>query len=203
MFAGRPFHCRQGALELRLGVSVPRRACCRVPFAYQSVTVKIVRVEDLLPPMNIDFLVNASLKTIHQLRGQIFLKDLPTHLRKLDSILHVQAHVAIHHDREIRAHSLSMSLQELDILPHPRGTLMRSVWQRHLSAPETHPLGLGRQGSRKVERNILLGTTADHLVDGLATDLAEEVPDGEVDDGDSGKCEALSAVEHGCFKHLR
>ena len=80
---------------------------------------------------------------------------------------------------------------------------MRSMRQRHFPTPESHPLGLGRQGSRKVERDILLGTTADHLVDGFTADLAEKVPDGEVDDGDGGKCEALSAVEHGSFKHLQ
>lgn len=73
VFARRPFHCWQCALELRLGVSVPRRAGFRVPSTHQSVTVKIVRVEDLLPPVNVDLLVNASLKTIHQLRGQILL----------------------------------------------------------------------------------------------------------------------------------
>ena len=92
--------------------------------------------------------------------------------------------------------------EELDVLAQPPVTLFRAERQRHLGAPEAHVPGGRRLRAGAVEVEALLGGAADEPVDGLAAQLSQQVPEGQVDDGDDGDGEALAAVEHGRAVHL-
>lgn len=67
--------------------------------------------------------------------------------------------------------------------------------QRHLATPEAHATCLSRKRTSEVEGDLgVLRSTTNHLVHGFTTDLAEQVPDGEVDgrngcDGETLRCE--------------
>lgn len=65
----------------------------------------------------------------------------------------------------------------------------RAVREGDLGSPETELFGDLRAGTGKVERNIFLGSTTDHFVDRFTANLAEEIPNGEVDNGDGSKRE--------------
>lgn len=66
----------------------------------------------------------------------------------------------------------------------------RAVREGNLGSPETELLGNLRTGTSKVKRNIFLGSTTDHFVNRFTANLAEEIPNGEVDNGDGSKREA-------------
>lgn len=123
-------------------------------------------------------------------------------LGDLDGVGHIQAHVAVDHEGEVGANGLAVLAQELDVLAETLVAVIRAVGQRHLGAPEAHRLGGRGLGPGAVEVEALLGGAADEAVDGLVAQLAEQIPDGEVDDGDDGNGETLAAVEHGRAVHL-
>ncbi len=80
-----------------------------------------------------------------------------------------------------------MLFQERNVLPDTLKTIRRSMRQGDLGSPETELLGGSRFGSSKIKRDILLGSTSNHLVDGFITDFAQEIPDGQIHNGKSGK----------------
>lgn len=101
----------------------------------------------------------------------------------------IERHVTVDHDWEIRSDLLPMSLEELDVLPQSNMSIGRTMGQRNFTSPEPELLGDFRLGPGQVQGDILLGSTTDHLVDGLFSDLAEKIPDGEIDDRDGGEGE--------------
>lgn len=120
----------------------------------------------------------------------------------LNCVRHVERHVAVHHEREVRADGFAVLAQELDILLEPRVPLLGTVRKGHLGAPKAHGLGGRGLGSCAVKIEALLGGAADEAVDGLVAQLAKEIPQRQVDDGDDGDGETFATVEHGPAVHL-
>jgi len=153
----------------------------RVRALEQREAVGVVGAETLLPPVDVEVLAGAD---------------------QVDRVADVQAHVAVDHEGEVRADALAVLAQERDVLGQAKVALLGAVGQREFGAPEA--VGLCRHGLRAgaVEVEDGAAGAADELVDGLVADLAEEVPEGEVDGGDGGDGEALASVEHGGAVHL-
>lgn len=147
----------------------------------QRVAVEVVGRKALLPPVDAEVL------------GL---------LDQLDGVGHVERHVAVDHEGVVRADGLAVLGQEVDVLAHALGPFARAVGQRHLGAPEAHGLGRRRLGPGAVEVEAVPRRAANQLVHGLVADLAEQVPDGQVDDGYHGHGQAFAAVEHGAAVHL-
>ena len=84
--------------------------------------------------------------------------------------------------------------EEGDVLPEPLRAIGGTVRQAHLAAEEALRLvGLRpRAGAVEVER--VAGLAADHGVDRLVAELAEQVPQREVDHRDGGDGDALPAI---------
>ena len=147
----------------------------------QAVALDVVGVQHLLPPMDAEIGAGG---------GQ------------LDGVGHVERHVAVDHQREVRPHGGAVPGQELAVRPHPAAAVGGAVRQRHLAAPEAHALGLRGQGPGAVEAQLRLGPAADQLVDRLLPDLADQVPQRQVDHADGGQRQPLAAVEHAGAEHL-
>lgn len=139
-------------------------------------------------------------------------------LDHLDCVGNVQRHVAVdlnrvlakvctkyvntNHQREVWANTLAVLREEFNILLQAFDALSRSIWQRNLSTNKAHSLCGCRLGSSAVEVEPLSCRSTDQLVYWLVSDLAEEIPDGKVDDGNDGDWKTLPAVEHGSAVHL-
>ena len=62
-------------------------------------------------------------------------------LGELRSVLHIQRHVAVEHEWEVRPALLPPLLDELNILAHPSIAMLWAVGERELSAVEAELLG--------------------------------------------------------------
>lgn len=139
----------------------------------------------LLPPRNVNVHVDSALS-------------------ELERAVDVQTHVAADHEREVVAERLAVCFEEVQIATDEVKAVAGRVGKGDLATPEAHLTSVGRLRPREVERDAptVLGAPSDHLVDRLAAELAEEVPDGEVDDADGGHREALGPVERRGLEHL-
>lgn len=161
-----------------------------------DVPVKVVRVENLFPPVDLDAGLLDGLGGVsgesHNMYRCRSNNKLDTHPDKSNSIRHVQAHITIHLQRVVGTNRITALFEVFDILANTLVSIRRTVRESDLASPETELFGDFGLGAGEVEGNVLFGTAANHLVYGLATDLAEEIPDGEVDDGESGEGETWS-----------
>ena len=101
-----------------------------------------------------------------------------------------------------RSDCLAVLSQELDVLAQTLVALLGAEGQRDLGTPEAHGLGCCRLGAGAVEVDALLHGPSDEAVDGLVPQLAQQIPESEVDDGDDGDGQTLTTVEHGPAVHL-
>lgn len=94
-----------------------------------------------------------------------------------------------------------MFRQEFDILHHS-AWFFRTVWQRNLPSPKPQPFCLPWKRSRRVQAQKLLRSPPDHLIHGLAPNLAQQIPQRKVDTRDGCDRETLTPVEQRRAVHL-
>lgn len=144
-------------------------------------SVGVIGGQALLPPVDVEVLAG---------------------LGNLDSVGDVEAHVAVDHEGEVGTNGLAVLAQEFDVLSQTLVAIIGAEGQGNLGSPEAHGLGRGGLGTSAVEVETLLGSAANQAVDGFISDLAEKIPQSQVDDGDDGDGETLATVEHGSAVHL-
>lgn len=103
--------------------------------------------------------------------------------------MHLERHVTVDHDWVVGADGVLAGFEVGDVLTDTLESIWGTVWEGDLGSPEAELLSDGGFGAGKVERDVFLGSTTDHLVDWLSTDFAQQIPDGEIDDGQRGKRE--------------
>jgi len=91
-------------------------------------------------------------------------------------LLHIEGHVAVQHEREVRTAFLPPHLDELDVLAHPRRTVLRAVREGELGAVEAKLLGDVRPRSGGVARYPLFRLATEKVVNRFAFGFAEEIP---------------------------
>src|SRR5476649_602658 len=95
-----------------------------------------------------------------------------------------------------------MRLQECDIRSQPSAAVGGSMRQWNLAAPKTHALCLSGEGASAIEGEVVFGPPSDQLVDGLAAQFGDEIPQREINDADGGERQSLSPVEQAGAKEL-
>ena len=117
-------------------------------------------------------------------------------------VRHVERHVAVEHQRELGPHPLAPPLAEVDVLLEASRARLRPIRQWELGAVEAHRLGNVRAARCGVARHASLGLAAEQRVDRLVFDLAQQVPQRNVDGRDCVHRQALARVVDRRAKHL-
>ncbi len=115
-------------------------------------------------------------------------------LRQPDRVVEIEAHPAVEHEPEIGADLAAHVREHRKVLGKAFFAFRRTVMQRQLAADETELLRDVRARTGCVEHELVPDRTAEHLIHRLTTELAEQVPQGEVDAGDRIHHQALAAV---------
>jgi hypothetical protein len=149
----------------------------------ERLAVEVVGAEALLPPVDVEALLLGALD-------------------ELDGVGDVERHVAVDAEGEVRAHGFALFAEVFDILEETFNALVGPVGEGYLRADKAGLFSRAGLRAGAVEVEPGTGGTADEFVDGLIADLADKVPEGEVDDGNDGDGKAFAAVEHGASIHL-
>ena len=92
-----------------------------------DMTVKVIRVEDLFPPVDLDAGLLAGLDT-DQLDRRIPSRENLAHPDEGDGVWDVKRHVAVHLNGIVRTNRVLALFQERDVLSDPLVAVWRSVW---------------------------------------------------------------------------
>ncbi|CAI8740566.1 hypothetical protein EMIT0P218_140039 [Pseudomonas sp. IT-P218] len=122
--------------------------------------------------------------------------------RQSGGVVEVQAHPAIEHQPEVRPDPFAHGRQFFEVLAQAFLAFGRAMVQRHLAADKTHFLRQVRAGAGGVELQFIAHRAAEQLVHRLLADLAEQVPQRQVDPGNRVDHDAFAPVIQGRLVHL-
>ena len=123
-------------------------------------------------------------------------------VRKARCIVEIERHPAVEHEPEIRAYAPAHFPDVVDRLSHAFVAFDRGVAKRHLAPNESHLLGQVRPGSRGIKLDFIAHGAANHRMDRLLPQSAEEVPQGQIDTRDGVYNQPFATIILGGKIHL-